>query len=289
VVLVKPAVNSNDLYPANASPESVAAAVTLVRAYDPDARVIVADSSGALSSGDALTNMRKNGILEAARRAGAGSPGFEVCAFERDGWVGVRVPGADHWRRGFGIARILDRVTDIVLVSRVSAHLWAGHTIAIKNFVGCVETADRFKFHWAAGFAPKMEEMIAELCLPFADRLRLVLVDARLAQADFGPYFGRIVRPGVVYATQDLVSADVFGLALLRVASRRAPAHRRSDRLLGRGPWATAQVRHGIALGLGPGNPRNLRVAGAEGLPPEDRWALEAALGDRLVQDTPVF
>jgi uncharacterized protein (DUF362 family) len=283
IVLVKPAVNSNDAYPANASPESVAAAVSLVREVDPDARIVVADSSGAISSGDAYRNMGLNGILEAARRAGAGSPDFDVCAFERDGWVGVRVPGADHWRRGFGIPRLLGRVTDIVLVCRVSAHMLAGHSIAVKNFVGCVEPFDRFKFHWAASFAPKMEEMIAELCLPFADRLRLVLVDARLAQADFGPYFGKVVRPGVVYATRDVVSADVFGLALLRVASRQAPALRRSERLAARGPWATAQVRHAAAIGLGPARGRLLRIAGLEALPPAQGTALGRLVLDRSV------
>jgi uncharacterized protein (DUF362 family) len=281
VVLVKPAVNSNDPYPATASPESVAAAVALCREYDPEAQIVVADSSGALSRGDAFECMKRNGILDAAQRAGAGAPGFDVRPFERDGWVGVRPATAHHWKRGFAVPRLWDRVTDIVLVSRVSSHVLAGHTIAIKNFVGCVAPIDRWAFHWAAGFAPKMDEMIAELCLPFADRLRLVLVDARLAQADFGPYFGRVVTPGVVYATRDVVSADVFGLALLRLASRQAPPHRRSDRLSVRGPWATGQVRHAVELGLGPRSPGALKLAGVEAFDLRYREALWEALTDR--------
>jgi uncharacterized protein (DUF362 family) len=288
VILVKPAVNSNDRYPANASPGSVAAAVSLCRELDSDAEIVVADSSGAVSSGDAYANMEKTGILAAARRAGHGARAFDVRTFERDGWVSVRIPGADHWRRGFGIPRLLDRVTDVVLVSRVSAHLFAGHTIAIKNFVGCIQPSDRFKFHFAAGFAPKMEEMIAELCMPFVDRLRLVLVDARLAQADFGPYFGKVVHPGIVYATADVVSADVFGLALLRLASREASPLRRSERLAGRGPWATGQVRHAVEIGLGARGPEALAVAGAERLPEPTRAALFAALHDRSVVQPPL-
>src|SRR5512147_1896727 len=78
-VLVKPNVNSDDPPPATTSPAVLSAVIAAVRERRP-ARIIVGDRS--VYWGDTIEYMKKTGIYDAARLAGA-----EAADFEQAGWV----------------------------------------------------------------------------------------------------------------------------------------------------------------------------------------------------------
>ncbi len=291
-VLVKPALNSSQPFPATTSPLSIAHVVRLIKERDPDARVIVGDRSGIFWPTGTLHNFEATGIARAVaeeRRAFAARVGgrfaekgadIELVDLGDEGWVGVHPAGADHWRFGFGVPRLLDRVTDIVLLPRCSAHVLTGHTMALKLQVGLCRPADRMAFHYLAMFAPEMGALMTELNLAIADRIRLIVMDATYAQGALGPDFGPSFPAGLVLASRDLVTADVAGLAAMRLGYRLRDvgAHARAARIAGVGPWRGSFVREAVERGLGVTAPEQIQLVHHAGV---DASALGALLVDR--------
>ncbi|MFQ6111307.1 MAG: DUF362 domain-containing protein [Nitrospinota bacterium] len=254
-VLVKPNVNTGDPHPASTNPEVVYELLQLLREREPR-RIIVGDRS--MLSRDTLHEMKKAGIFQAAREAGA-----EVKAFEDMRWHRIRPPGALNWEEGFRVSEILNQVDHIINLGVVKTHFLAGFTMSLKNFVGFLHPDGRRLMHSRHGMRrwgrmseegrrelearrernyPLFASMIAELGL--SARPSLNILDGTRAFVSGGPIHGDALEPGIIIASRDRVAADVSGLALLRHLGTE-------ERIQSPSPWAQPQIRRAIELGLG--------------------------------------
>lgn len=226
-VLIKPACNSPNVYPATTDPVALRAMVGLLR--DKGAgRVLVADMSGVQFvrfskdrlDGSTRELMRRNGLARAAEEAGA-----EVHAFEEAGWDGfyAEEPTArGSWSGPIWLPAVLNEVDHVVLMPRTSRHLLAGSTLALKSAVGWWRHDSRLEYHRdAASFHAKTAD--AGTVPTLQAKQRLVLTSATRVLSTFGPDDGFVSEPdtGLVFASPDPLAHDMLSLAWL-VESRRA-------------------------------------------------------------------
>lgn len=232
-VLIKPACNSGNTYPATTDPVALVAMVELLREKGAG-RVIVADMSGVQflrfskdhRSGSTRALMERNGMARAVREAGG-----EVQAFEEAGWDGFfpdePAPGAD-WSGAIWLPAVLREVDHVVLMPRCARHLLAGSTLGLKAAVGWWRHDSRLEYHRDAGtFSEKTAD--ANTLPAIRDRQRLVLTSATKVLTTFGPDQGRVVEPeqGLVFASTDVVAHDMVSLAwLIQARSTLSPAQR---------------------------------------------------------------
>lgn len=299
-VLIKPALNSGDPYPATTHPAAVRAAAHLLA--ERGARVVIGDQSGiehllhhpgGVLRGSTITNFVRSGI------AAPGDPWFT--AFEDGGWnegfFRYRSERTSSWENGFFLTTRVREADHIISLPRVSTHSMAGATLGFKNLVGLLREDSRMEFHAngplnsfilhdARGSSleqhddgsGKFLEKIVEISDAVREKLRLTLFAATAVQATFGPDrygirlgpvgLGRahIVRPpcGLVFGSADPVAAEAMALAVLRDARQSLPV--------------TARALEWIALGRNPLYWRVHTVPVPEN--PALRHAMAIGLGD---------
>lgn len=226
-VLIKPACNSPNAYPATTDPVALRAMIGLLREKGAG-RIIVADMSGVQFvrfspdrlEGSTRDLMQRAGMARAAEDAGA-----EVHAFEEAGWDGffAEQPAAEgSWAGPVWLPAILNEVDHVVLMPRTSRHLLAGSTLALKAAVGWWRHDSRLEYHRDAGtFHEKTAD--ANTVPSVLAKQRLVLTSATKVLSTFGPDTGHVSEPdtGLVFASPDPVAHDMLSLAWL-VESRRA-------------------------------------------------------------------
>ncbi|MBI2890519.1 MAG: DUF362 domain-containing protein [Nitrospirae bacterium] len=254
-VLLKPAVNSDQPFPATTSPEFLTLVIHLLRDWGVR-DVIVADRSGVWR--DTLKCLQATGLFDAASKAGAKVAGLEFLP-----WDEIQLPGRTHWARAFRVTRLLSEVDHTVSLPTLRTHFLAGFTMAIKNNVGLVHMTDRLHLHLPGGLGERLAEIGMAVC-PDA-----ILLDARRAFIDGGPDKGDEVAAGAVIAGTNSGAVDAVGVALLGELG--------AGGRLGNTPiWDLAQIRRTGELGLGPRTSREIELD-VRGLPEE--WNLRARLG----------
>lgn len=220
-VLIKPASNSGNVYPATTDPLAVRAMIGLLKERGAG-RVIVADMAGVQFirfHPDGLTGstrelMQQNGLARATEEAGG-----ELHAFEEAGWDGFfeDAPAArGSWKASVMLPAILREVDHVVLMPRVARHLLAGSTLGLKAAVGWWRHDSRLEYHRDAGtFSEKTAD--ANSVPAVAHKQRLVLSSATKVMTTFGPDTGHVAEPetGIVFASPDLVAHDMISLAWL--------------------------------------------------------------------------
>jgi uncharacterized protein (DUF362 family) len=233
-VLVKPACNSPNVYPATTDPVALRAMVRLLREKGAG-RVIVADMSGVQFvrftkdrlDGSTRALMRENGLERAAQDAGA-----EVHAFEEPGWDAffAEQPAAQgSWNGPIWLPTVLNEVDHVVLLPRTSRHLLAGSTLALKAAVGWWRHDTRLEYHRdAATFHEKTAD--ANTVPAILAKQRLVLTSATRVLSTFGPDDGLVSEPdtGLVFASTDPLAHDMLSLAWLVESRRAVPASKQS-------------------------------------------------------------
>jgi uncharacterized protein (DUF362 family) len=236
-VLVKPACNSPNAYPATTDPLALRAMVRLLRERGAG-RVIVADMSGVQYvrfskdhlQGSTRALMQRAGLARAAEDAGA-----ELQAFEEAGWDGffAEEPTArGSWTGSLWLPAVLKQVDHVVLLPRTSRHLLAGSTLALKAAVGWWRHDSRLEYHRdAATFHEKTAD--ASSAPTIVGRQRLVLTSATRVLSTFGPDDGIVSEPetGLVLASTDPLAHDMLSLAWLVETRRSVPASQRSGML----------------------------------------------------------
>lgn len=244
IVLLKPNVVSGQPHPSTTNPAVVAAMVRLLREAGA-AKIYVGDMSALIPRPLSSTrrNMKKCGILRAAREAGA-----EVVAFEEGDWVEVPLPGALYLERAL-VTEWLFKVDLVVNLPVIKTHRSASYSICLKNFIGCTHLRQRPYLvdadHW--------EELVAEFNLAF--RPALHIVDGTVSMIEGGPWEGPSAPTGLIIASHDAVAADVVGLGIIK-------AFGRWPQVAGKSPWEQKQIHHALALGLGaPAERIRLRIA----------------------------
>jgi uncharacterized protein (DUF362 family) len=232
-VLIKPASNSGNVYPATTDPMAVRAMIGLLKEHGAG-RVIVADMAGVQFlrfykdglEGSTRELMHSNGLAQAAVESGA-----ELHAFEEAGWDGffeATPESVGSWKAPVMLPVVLHEVDHIVLMPRTARHLLAGSTLGLKSAVGWWRHDSRLEYHRDAGtFSEKTAD--ANRVGAITDKQRLVLSSATKVLTTFGPDSGYIAEPetGIVFASTDLIAHDMISLAwLLENRAAMAPAER---------------------------------------------------------------
>lgn len=134
---------------------------------------------------------------------------------------------------GMYLPNLLSDVDHIVNLHRISTHVMSHFTLALKNWVGLMRPDDRIWMHQLSYLLnhrgdgddpirnePPYNELLAELHAATVGRERLVLADASQVIASGGPdESDKDLFPAqLVVAAGDLVSADVVGLSIIRMA-----------------------------------------------------------------------
>ncbi len=235
-VLIKPALNSVNPYPATTSPLAVGAMIELLKEKGAG-RVVVGDMTGIkhvkLSpdgvSGSTYGSMEASGMTAAVVAAGG-----ELYAFEEAGWDAFyeeRPVAGSHWTAGLMMPQFLKEVEHIVLMPRCARHLVAGATLGLKAAVGYWRTDTRLEYHRDAS---TLSEKTAEgnTVGILVKKQRLVLTAADKILATFGPDGGQAYQPetGLVIASQSVLAHDMISLAWL-IENRRAVRLAGMDRL----------------------------------------------------------
>jgi uncharacterized protein (DUF362 family) len=220
-VLIKPASNSPNKYPATTSPLAVRAMVGLLKERGAG-KVIMADKPGVehvyqdrerqrSSSREVMTI---NGLHQAALESGAEMHYFDEAGY--DAYFGDRTEHDSHWKGELIFPNILKQVDHVVLLPRVSRHVLAGTTLGLKAAVGWLRDDSRLELHRnAESFFEKIAEINDARVL--RQKLRLVLTVATRVQTTFGPDRGYAAEPnpGLVFASTSLLAHDMVSLGWL--------------------------------------------------------------------------
>lgn len=143
---------------------------------------------------------------------------------------------------GLHVPTLMDKVDHVINVFRISTHVWSQYTMAIKNWVGIMRPDDRVWMHQLnylknnrhtpSGLdrnhpirsEPLYHELLADLHLPHIDKERLCVADATEIIFTGGPdgTDKPFCRANLVLAADDIVAADIVGLAILRWGTLKA-------------------------------------------------------------------
>jgi uncharacterized protein (DUF362 family) len=220
-VLIKPALNSGNLYPATTSPESVRAMVELLKEKGAS-KVIVSDMSGIEHvkltpeklKGSSRKLMNESGMVKAAIEAGA-----ELFFPEEEGWNAFfedEPADSTYWKKGIMMPKILKEVDHLVLMPRCGRHALLGSSLGMKNAVGYWRTDSRLEYH---KYASTIQEKTADAntVKSLHDKQRLVLTAGTKVLTTYGPNKGFVSEPekGLVIASESIVAHDMISLAWL--------------------------------------------------------------------------
>jgi uncharacterized protein (DUF362 family) len=232
-VLIKPALNSGNPYPATTNPTGVKAITALLKEKGAG-RVIVSDMSGVehvkLSpdglKGSSRELMEKSGMAGAAMAGGA-----ELYFPEEDGWDAffedAPVSGS-NWKAGIMMPKIIKEADHVILMPRCGRHILAGSTLGMKAAVGYWRTDSRLEYHRdAATFQEKTAE--SNTVSSLREKQRFVLTTATQTLATSGPDKGYVTEPdtGLVIASESIVAHDMVSLAWLLESRSLIPEHER--------------------------------------------------------------
>ncbi len=220
-VLIKPALNSGNPYPATTSPDGIRAMVELLKEKGAG-RVIVSDMSGIEfvkltpdgCRGSSRELMVASGMAQAAQAAGA-----ELHFPEEAGWEAFFEDfpeDSTYWNKGIMMPNIIKEVDHIILMPRCSRHLLLGSSLGMKCAVGYWRTDTRLEYHKeAATIQEKTADANTVSCL--RDKQRLVLSTGTQILTTLGPNDGFVSRPdtGLVIASESVVAHDMVSLAWL--------------------------------------------------------------------------
>lgn len=258
VVLLKPALNSSDPYPATTHPLAVKVISKILE--DRGANVVVGDQSGLKHvlhdpSGVIHGNTHNNYV-----KSGMGEADDNFVSFESEGWdegfLHHKSDQTPSWQDGFYVSKWIQKADHLINLPRLSAHSQAGATLGFKNMVGILRDDSRMDFHAngpynlfikneARGSVLKSVddksntfiEKIVEINDSIKEKLRLTLFVSTKAQATFGPNRSALklwklelakshvvdLNPGLIFASADPVAAESFAIALLKDVRKNIP------------------------------------------------------------------
>ncbi len=220
-VLIKPALNSGNPYPATTNPEGIKAIVALLKEKGAS-RVIVSDMSGIEFvkltpeglKGSSRELMHASGMARAAQEAGA-----ELHFPEEAGWDAFFEDfpvDKTYWKKGIMMPNILHEVDHIVLMPRCGRHLLLGSSLGMKCAVGYWRIDSRLEYHKeAASIQEKTAD--ANTVKSLREKQRLVLTTATKILTTLGPNDGYVATPdsGLIIASESIVAHDMVALAWL--------------------------------------------------------------------------
>jgi uncharacterized protein (DUF362 family) len=250
-VLIKPAINSPDPYPATTDPVTLKVVCEVL--LERGAKVVVGDQSGIGHIMHTPAGVRFGSSRRNFEKAGFTLPqGARFVAFEDEGWdtgfYHFGSPSVKSWDHGFYITNWVKKADHIISLPRLSTHVQTGVTLGFKNWVGILRDDSRVTFHTEGPYATLIPrkvfgilpskkrryfEKITEIALAVKAKLRLVLFTATKTQTTFGPDArlkgllpAYVMEPetGLIIASPDPVAAEAAAYLFLQELIRNTPS-----------------------------------------------------------------
>jgi uncharacterized protein (DUF362 family) len=227
-VLVKPSFNSPDPFPAATDLAFLEAVIELI--LETGARVTIGESSGAVWR-PSKNVFRKLGVPELAGKLGVGLIAFEDRP--RD-WVRIMIHG--DYLDSVVMPRAAYEADRLVYLPCMKTHRLAWFSGAMKLAFGFVAPGQRRSFHLG-----NLQQKLAEVNMCWQPDL--IIMDGRKAFVTGGPDSGRVVEPGIMLASGDLIGTDIEAMKVLLSypASNKLPAD----------PWQLPQVVTALKHNIG--------------------------------------
>lgn len=164
----------------------------------------------------------------------------------------------ETWAEAGGILA-LKRVLEadhLINVPVAKNHRWAGHSLSMKNLMGCVGDDARDSMHYNQEDPDRLSRDIVILNQLFPPTL--TVIDARTAIVNGGPEGmlsdGVVTEPGLILAGSDRIALDAYGVAMLQDEIGRTPIpdpDARHEMLVSTFAWGMPQILHAMELGIG--------------------------------------
>ncbi|VVB75558.1 Uncharacterised protein [Candidatus Tiddalikarchaeum anstoanum] len=225
-VLIKPNINSDDIYPGTTRVEGLVELIRLLK--DKGVDVSVGDMSSAFWH-DTRTCADKAGILKACKEEDT-----PLLFFEDYEWDNVKLPNTSL-TSCYLTSKLCD-FDHLVNLCVLKTHRMADFTLSMKNLMGCLHLRTRMKMHTS-----NLKTMIGEfqrLITPVIN-----IVDGTKCFIDGGPDKGELREPGLVFASKDRIALDVTCIRALQDLG--------SQSLKNVNPWMHPQIIAGIRSGIG--------------------------------------
>ena len=229
-VMVKPNFNSDDPPPASTDIPFLKTIIEILHEYG--AKVIMGESSGAMWR-PTVNVFHTLGLYDFAKDLGV-----ELFAFEQKPNDWVRIPIEGKYLHSVTMPKVAYEADRHVYLPCLKTHMLARYSGALKLAFGFVNPGERRAFHFSF-----REEKLAEISLCWQPDL--IVMDGRKAFVTGGPNSGKLVEPGLILASGDLIAIDVE--AVKAMLGYKARNQLMSD------PWQmpqiTTAVQHGIGVG----------------------------------------
>lgn len=220
-VLIKPALNSANPFPATSNPCSLAFLIRVLKEKGAG-KIRVGDSSGVESvhwsrdkkKGSSRECCQKAGLLDIIAQEGAEAVFFEEAGY--DAYLPLHPKGDHHWKEPIWVTKAVNETDHILYLCRVSAHVLGDITSGMKIGVGFLREDSRKAFHQGGDAFYAMYEEINQIP-EIASKLRLLVSSGSKVLATFGPDNGHVTEPdmGLLIASEDILAHEALAYAWL--------------------------------------------------------------------------
>jgi uncharacterized protein (DUF362 family) len=248
-VYLKCSYNSPDPFPASTHPDSLRAAVEILRSKG-SPKIILAERSGMGLSREILTKL---GTLDLLRQLDvAFLPLEELAVLD---WQKIELPGS-HWKDGIEIPKFLAQKACVVQVCNLKTHRFGGlFSASLKNSIGLIakySPVDRQRNYMQELHSSRYQcQMIAEVNQVYSPEL--VIMDAMQIFVKGGPESGDLAEPGIIAASKDRVALDAVGVAILQ--------HFGAQTLMDQGTaFEPEQLKRAVELKLGVQSAKEIKL-----------------------------
>ena len=205
-ILIKPNCNTDDPYPRDTHPETVRTiAEMLLESGVSSNQIIIGDMSGRARGLPTRATMENLGISNVADELG-----LQLAYFEEEEWVTVRPRKLTAWPDGLRIPRRVYDAERIIFTPILRSHSTAIFTVAMKLCVGLIDATEREWLHNGLDFYEKMMD------INLAFHSDLIISDAIKINTGYKTDPEDEVSPGLIIASQNMVPADAFAVALMK-------------------------------------------------------------------------
>ena len=265
-VAIKANYNSADPYPASTHLDTLRAIVESLKRAGAS-HITLAERSG---MGNTVQVLKQMGVLELSKELVFESVILDDVA--KEGWVKFE-RGETHWLRGFYLAKAFLEADKVVQTCCLKTHRFGGHfTLSLKNSVGLAAKkvpGGMYDYMWELHGSPFQRQMIAELNSHY--KVDAVVMDGIKAFVSGGPESGRVVEPGLLFASCDRVAIDAVGVAVLQLYGAKGK--------VGEVPvFEQDQLKRAVELGLGVHSPGEIQLSPLNDEAKEDAERIEGIL-----------
>jgi len=226
-ILLKPNFNTADPFPGSTAPDFLQAVIEIFSATKPKELIVGESCTYFLNTEKVCHEIGAPAIMQK----------FNVTwhNFETGEWVKVDIPGGKYFK-SIKIPKIVQEVDKIILLPCLKTHFLAAYTGALKINIGMLKPSQRSLLH-----LNHLQERIAEVASVV--KPNLIIMDGRKCFTERGPDKGKLEEPNILMASNNMVAMDIEGLKILQSY--------KADNKLGTDPWALAQIKRAVELGIG--------------------------------------